>query len=134
MTELLSILTLCLPTVWEIYNDRHGDLNKSSDVIWRIVIGLLAALAVSHLNLIRFVIAFNLSMAINFLLFDYLIAYILIRNGTLEPPKGVKYHWWSYIAKSGFVDNVPFWIKLNLWVKLAIRVVYFGISLLLYLI
>lgn len=132
--EIIAFALLLVPTGWEVFDDRHGDLNKSEDVIWRVATGLVVALIASKLNLIRFIIAFNLSMAMHFLLFDYLIAYVLIKNGTLEPPRGVTYRWWTYVAKAGFVDNVPWWKRLNWSVKLGIRVVYFGISLILYFI
>lgn len=74
-----------------------------------------------------------MSVAIHFLFFDYSIQYILIKNGTLEPPRGVKYHWFTYQAKAGVIDNIGLWRNMNPWVKLCIRVGYFTMALMLFL-
>lgn len=141
--SIVAFILLFAPTIRETWNDRKGDFNKGADVIIRIVIGLLAAL-ISSIILNRYLepfnihhiagrlVAFNMSMAIFFLFFDYLISYILIHNGTIELPRGSKQTWFNYTAKSGFVDRVPWWSKLNPYVKLLIRVVYFILSAVLY--
>lgn len=122
-----------IATIWELWNDRKGDFNKMLDVIIRIALLALEAVA-AHLQLQKpYLVALNLSAAIFFFFFDYLIAFILIRNGTLEPPRGVKYHWFTYVAKDGVVDNVPHWKNANPWLKLAIRTLYLSGSLILFL-
>lgn len=133
MTLSILFLAMALPTVWELWNDRRGDLNKFEDGIWRVTIAAVASIIVKH-SALGFLAAFNLSMAIHFMFFDYIIAYILIKNGTLEPPRGVKYHWFSYTAKSGVIDNLKFWRNMNPWLKLGIRVAYFIISITLFII
>lgn len=133
LLSLLSFLALCLPTALELWNDREGDFNKGADVFVRMFFMAFVGFAVHFAFGMNGLASFNLSAAIFFLTFDYIISYILIRNGTLEPPRGVKYHWWTYEAKAGLVDNIPFWRNMNPWVKLTIRVVYFGISLYLFL-
>ncbi len=135
MTILYTILAvgiLTLPTVFEVYNDRHGDFDKKTDILLRVLLGVVCG-GFNHTMGLQFLIAFNLSMAIFFLVFDYIIAYTLIKNGTLEPPRGVRYHWFRYTAKDGFVDNVPNWKYANPWLKLGIRVLYFTGSLILYI-
>lgn len=122
---MIASLILCVPTIWEVFNDRKGDFNKSFDVLFRIVTMLLASWTVSENFGFNFFASLNLSLAIFFLFFDYVIAYVLIRNGTLEPPKGVKYHWFTYQAKSGVIDNLKFWKSLKPAIKLGIRIAYF---------
>jgi hypothetical protein len=124
---------LALPTVYEISDDAEGDLNKKRDVIYRLLLMISMAFVAHLTGLSNFFVAFNLSLAIHFLFFDYIIQYILIKNGTLEPPKGVTYHWFTYQAKSGVIDNLRFWRNMNKWVKLGIKLAYFTISLILFI-
>lgn len=130
--NILSFICLCMPTVIELFDDRHGDKNKAMDVLYRLMMLAIAATAAVWATHNNFFAAMNLSLAIHFLTFDYAINYILIKNGTLEPPRGVKYHWWTYQAKVGVIDNLKAWKNLNPYVKLLIRVTYFVGSLALY--
>lgn len=130
--SIIAFILLCAPTFWEINDDKRGDLNKKEDVAWRILGGCVVSICAWVFADKNPWLAFNMSMAIFFLFFDYLISYILIHNGTIELPRGSKYTWFNYTAKSGFVDRVPWWSKLNPWIKLLIRVTYFSISAILY--
>lgn len=123
-----------IATIIEIWNDRHGDLNKADDIWFRVPLLFIDAVILYYLNNKNIFICFNLSAAIFFLTFDYSIAYILIKNGTIEPPRGIKYSWFTYVAKKGFVDNVPNWTDCNPWIKLGIRACYFTSALILYFI
>lgn len=129
---IVAFILLCAPTVWELISDRKGDLNKETDVFIRV--GIMAGVStdISHFTWAGFLVSFNLSAAIFFLFFDYAITYILIHNGTIELPRGSKQTWFSYTAKSGFVDRVPNWKDANPWLKLGIRVLYFTGSAILY--
>lgn len=120
--------------ILEVINDRDGDLNKGADVFVRLFFFAFEAWAVHFIFDKPAWAAFLLSTAIFFLFFDYVIAYVLIRNGTLEPPRGVKYHWFSYVAKEGVIDNLKFWKSLKPGIKLGIRIAYFVLSLVLFLI
>ena len=71
-----------------------------------------------------------LSIAIHFAFFDYIIAYILIKNGTIEPPKGVEYHWFTYTGKSGVVDNIRLWREMDPWTKLMARLSLLTVAML----
>lgn len=130
--NIVAFILLFTPTSWELSNDKNGDINKKHDVYIRIILMLAFSFSPRHFEWAKFLISFNMSAAIFFLFFDYLISYILIHNGTIELPRGSKYTWFNYTAKSGFVDRVPWWSKLNPYVKLLIRVVYFGLSAVLY--
>lgn len=129
---ILAFIILIIPTALELYNDRNGDTDKSFDVVLRVLLMLGAAAGCLALHF-SFWLSLNLSVAIFFAFFDYIIAYILIKNGTLEPPRGVKYHWYSYTAKDGIVDNFKFWRKMKPGWKLTIRLAYFTASLLIFL-
>lgn len=131
MTLLIAILLLSSPTAWEIWNDRHGDLNKVTDVAVRLTLmGVTALICDVWFSLIA---SLNLSIAIHFAFFDYIIAYILIKNGTIEPPRGVRIHWFTYVGKSGVVDNFKFWRNMRCGWRFAIRLTYLTVSLLIFL-
>lgn len=121
-----------IATIWEVWNDYDGDKNKPGDVWMRAFLLWIEAVALHLITNGNILLAFNLSIAFFFLIFDYTINYVLIKNGTLEPPRGVRYHWFSYSGKSGVIDNLKFWRNMNPWVKLIIRMCYFILSLILY--
>lgn len=132
LLNIISFACLCVPTAYELFDDKSGDTNKSSDTIYRLILTSGAATAAHYISGENWLTAFNLSFAIFFMFFDYCIAAILIRNGTLEPPRGVRYHWFTFTGKSGVIDNLSFWKTLNPYVKLLIRVTYFVIAIILY--
>lgn len=112
--------------IWEVWNDKDGDFNKGNDIFVRLFLFLMEAMALVLITPWHFVACFMLSIAINFLTFDYIIAYVLIRNKVVEVPGA---HWFSYMGKSGVVDNLKFWRGLNPWVKLLVRVGYFTLAI-----
>lgn len=132
--QILSFILLSVPTAWEIWNDRKGDLNKSEDVFFRVLI----IAVVSTVNVLLFDVPYFasllLSLAIHFAFFDYIIAYILIKNGTIEPSRGIKLHWFTYVAKSGVVDNLKFWRNMRCGWRFAIRLTFLAVSLLIFFI
>lgn len=139
MISLFSLLVVTsielLPTFWEVVDDLRGDENKSFDVFVRVFLCVVAGGLVTVIlrkGMWVFIAATNLSLAMHFLLFDYVLAFMLIKNGTLEPPRGTTYHWFTYTAKKGFVDNIPWWRAANPWLKLAIRCTWFFLSSQLY--
>lgn len=124
---ILSILLLCGPLVFELVDDRQGDTDKTMDVALRIAIGLLASFVAWFTDGRNFLAAFNLSMAIHWMFFDYAINIIL--NKTVYEKK---VNWFTHVGKSGVIDNLKFWKEMNPYVKLGIRVAYFLISVTLY--
>jgi hypothetical protein len=124
----LQILFLCVPTLWELWNDRKGDFNKQADVYIRV--GLMAggAFPIHGFSWFEFASGFFLSAAIFFMFFDYLINIILYRNNVINYA-----NWFSYTGKSGVVDNIPFWKKLNPWLKFSIRLVTLITAIIIYL-
>lgn len=123
---VLSFLLLCVPTIWELRNDANGDANKKQDVLIRATIMLgVSFMCVSFGK--NFFTSLNLSVAIHFAVFDYFINIILYHNNAIDYA-----NWFSYSSKSGVVDNIGFWRKMNPWGKFAIRLGYFIIAIILY--
>lgn len=128
MKEILAILILCLPLIWELWNDRNGDFNKKADVLFRALLIVNAGFIVWGFFNRNLFAAMNLSFAIHWLLFDYLIHIILYRNGVITSTA-----WFKYMGKSSKIDNISWWRNMNPWLRLQIRLTYFLISLYLYL-
>lgn len=124
---ILSLLLLFGPLIFELADDANGDTNKQFDVAIRIAIGLLASFVAWFTDGRNFLAAFNLSMSLHWLIFDYAINAIL--NRTVYEKK---VNWFTHVGKSGVIDNLTFWKEMNPYVKLGIRVAYFLISVILY--
>lgn len=132
-----TVLVFFVAYAWEVSDDDHGDFNKKKDVVTRAVIMFITAALNAALNGRRLSsalwllgISINASVAWFFLLFDYTIAWILIRNKIVEL-KGVS--WFDYLGKVGQVDNWGPWRNLTQKRRLWIRVGYFVISMALYI-
>lgn len=130
--QIIAIINLIVPTGWEVLNDRRGDTNKTQDIFVRYGLGTLAA--VINFFWITGKPVFDsllLSMGIHFMIFDYIIAWWLIRTGKIEAPRGVKYHWFSYVGRSPF-DSL--WTNWNPKVRLVIRAVILATAIAIYII
>lgn len=110
-----------IATLWEAWNDRHGDLNKQTDLIWRVVLILLEAGLLAWFLHKPLVDSILVSSAVFFMCFDYLVGYVLIKNSVVEPRRGTSYSWWTYTAKKGFFDNIKVWRNLSPWAKFSIK-------------
>lgn len=120
-------------TLWEVWNDRHGDLNKAFDVFIRVLLFTAEGVALHFIFHKPLQDCIILSACFFFLVFDYLVCWVLIKNGVIEPRIGGGYTWFNYQAKSGVVDNIPFWKRMNPWVKLWIRLVVFIAAILIFI-
>lgn len=125
--QILSFILLSIPTCYELWNDAKGDLNKKRDVIIRALLMVSAALLCWCLLHQNFFASLNLSVAIFFLLFDYLIILILNHNVYEK-----KVHWFSHLGTSSAIDKLSFWVKLGPWGRFGIRVLYFIGSIILF--
>jgi hypothetical protein len=115
--------------LFEVYQDRHGDLNKSADVAWRVFLIVIEALIVTTITHKPLIYSLLLSSAVFFLFFDYVVTYVLIQNKVIEVPGA---NWFSYTGKKGWFDNLGWW-KSNAWIRLGIKLAYFTISLILFI-
>lgn len=124
---IIAILILCLPLGWELWNDRNGDFNKKADVLFRALLIVNAGFIVWGFFNRNLFAAMNLSFAIHWLLFDYLIHIILYRNGVIVSPE-----WFKYTGKSSKVDNIPIWKSIGPYGRLFVKLFYFLLAVWLY--
>lgn len=125
--EILVFCFLFAPYLFEVWNDREGDLNKVLDVFVRIAISVIVCvinyLATSH----PFFASGLMCFAIFFLLFDYTINAILIRNKVIDSND-----FFSYMGKKGDVDNIKFWRNMHPGWRFAIRMGVMAIAIVIY--
>src|SRR5688500_2110092 len=132
IAHIIAIINLIIPTGWELHNDRNGDFDKTKDVVIRG--SLMIAAAVVNFFWLTGKAVFDsvfLSVGINFMIFDYAIGYWLILKGKIETPRGVVYHWFTYLSGSPF-DKL--WKDWNPWVRFGIRVIVLAAAIVIYII
>lgn len=127
--ELLAFILLLSPLVWELITDARGDFDKRADLLVRGVIAAISATLAYVLTERNILAAFNLSVALHFMLFDYLVAIILYNNGIINDTR-----WFSKLGKSGVIDRLLFWVKAGKWGRFFIRFCYLAIALFLYIV
>jgi hypothetical protein len=118
-----------IATIWEVWNDKFGDTNKSYDVAMRTLLLIAEALLLRLVLRKPFFVCLMLSTAVFFMFFDYIITYVLIQNKVIEVPGA---HWFSYTGKKGWFDNLKLW-RFNPWIRLGIKLAYLLISLILFI-
>lgn len=116
-----------IATLFEAWQDRNGDTNKSQDVWIRALLFVLEGALIKWAFGGNVFLAINLSVAFFFLVFDYLITVILYRNGVITSPA-----WFSYLGKSSKVDKIPIWKSIGPYGRLFVKLFYFLISIWLY--
>lgn len=111
--EILSLLVLCAPLAWELYDDRNGDDHgaKNDDWILRGLLMIVASVIVMFTNPYRnFAQAFILSFAIFTALFPYLVNIVHFKRGVTTDS-----HWWDHLSKTAIPDKwisfLPWWIR-----------------------
>ncbi len=137
LLELLCILLLSIPLIWECWDDRDGDVHwsgldtepKNDDWILRALLMLLSSVAVFFLHPTKnFFQALLMSFAIFTLFFPYLINFIHYKRGVTSDPQ-----WWNHLSKTAIPDKWPAWRGLHWSVRLLILLMFFGIALKVYL-
>lgn len=117
-----------IATIFEAWQDRRGDLDKSRDLWLRILLFVLEGALIKWAFGGNVFLAINLSAAFFFLTFDYLIHIVLYRNGVITSPA-----WFSYLGRSSRVDKIKFWKSIGPYGRLFVKLFYFLISIWLYL-
>lgn len=131
--ELFAFTVLCSALIHELANDAHGDNNKKMDVFVRGIICIASGTFVWIAGVYHLIYDHGLwqsilmAIAIFIMFFDYMIAYILIKN------KVIVGHWFTYMGiSSGVVDRYKPWSSIPPIIKLVIRAAIFFTSLAIY--
>lgn len=116
------IFLFSMPSIVEAWFDRNGEARagKIKDSLILIGVSLLLSLAVWLLLRIPMLKSIALLVAWRLLIFDYLSAYLLIRNGVIVGK------WWGYSGKTSKWDGIIAHIDWRL--RLLIRVILFGVA------
>lgn len=128
----LTILILCIPTVYNLITNRNGRTakQKRKDVVIRVVMiivfGVLTALIRGNYK--QPFDEIFMSFAIFFLVFDYAITTILIHRGIIETKEGA----FSYVGKTSKMDKAKLWVRIGAWGRFAVKMIVFIASLLFY--
>lgn len=139
--EIFAFLELLGPTIWEWVNDKHGENKKEKrhDVPIRMALMVTAAtinailltkmqpelVPYLKLALVQYFKALCMTFALFFLLFDYGINAILLKNGVIEGKD-----MFSYMSKS---DMDQLWAHWHPGCRLALRIVVLALILIIYL-
>jgi hypothetical protein len=127
MSELWGLLLLS-PLGWESIDDHKGDLKHATDVYVRIGIAIIAGLTVYVFTAHTRWSAALLALAVHFFFFDYIVAYILEKNGVIRPGS----HWFTYLGKSSDQDGLKPWVSIGPWGRLIVRSLVLVTSIYLY--
>lgn len=121
--KLILAFVLLLPSVFEIWLDRKGETSdgKRKDTLWLLFVALLLSAFLWKLSDVPPWKTLCLLLGWRLLLFDYLTSWLLIKNDVIVGK------WFTYTGKTSKWDN--FIAKVNPWVRLIVRVVLFGASL-----
>ena len=121
-----------IATLWEVWNDRNGDLNKASDVIIRCLLFVVETLILHYTFKKPVIDCYILTVAVFFFLFDYAVHIAMIRTGTLELPRHL--NWFTYIGKSAVFDRIIIWNRIGGWGRFLVKsLVLIGATILFYL-
>jgi hypothetical protein len=139
--EAIGLALLCVPLIWELWNDKDGDahisraewnanvqmLSKKVDIFARCTMAITASVVNYVLGINSIIPSLFMSGAIHFLIFDYAIVYILIKNGVISPFA----RWWDYLGTKG-MDNYEWWKGKSWQVRMVIKIAVFIIACLIY--
>ncbi len=125
--EIIALLSLSIPLIWELRDDRIKDLTHDRDVFIRWALAAAVAFIVwvsgkhSYIDQHGFFQAAFLSLSLHFLIFDYGEAAQLKHK-----------NWFEYLGKSSKQDQTKWWIHIGAKWRFVIRLVIFSIAIILY--
>lgn len=121
MNEIIAVLLLCVPLIWELIDDKKGDIHPNND--WIIRGGLM--LIASGLTLLFVDRGFFQALSFSFGIFSLFFPYLYNIFNKKKP-------WWNYLNNTAFPDNWEIW-RLTPWpARIFILAIVFGIGLSLY--
>jgi hypothetical protein len=120
MNETIALLILCSPLIWELFDDRKGDIHPNNDWLVRGSIMLAASSIVTFFVDRTFWQALMMSFGIFTLFFPYL--YNIFNN---------KKPWYNYWSKTAIPDKWISWMQwptimfILLWIFGVCASIYF---------
>lgn len=139
LMEVIGLLLLSTPLIWELNNDKDGDAHlvsigfgwtiesKTLDVFFRCGIALIVSWVNWFIGNNGFFQSLFMSFAIHFLFFDYIIIYILKERGIITPSA----KWWDYLGSKG-MDTKEWWKNKTWPVRMAVKIAVFIIACIIY--
>lgn len=130
LIEIICILVLLIPYIWECSDDRNGDDHnaKNDDWILRGLLMLVASVVVFFIHPTKnFFQALFMSFAMFTLFFPYTINIIQYKRGVTNDPR-----WWDHLSKTAIPDKWPAWNGLHWSIRLLLLLMLFGMALKLY--
>lgn len=117
---MISLILCIIPTLWEIWDDRNGETkkDKTRDFLIAVIMYSVIALANWWIFETHPLKSLALTFAFRLLVFDYAIAYVLIKRGVIVG------NWFSYTGKTARWDKLI--ARVNPWLRFAARVVLFA--------
>ncbi len=117
MKEVLAIVLLTIPTVWELFDDRNGDNNHAFDVFVRVGWVVLTAIYpwwIGH----SYFASIAMAGGIFVISFDYLENIINLRRKD----------WFSFLGTSSKQDKIKWWREMKPLNRFLIRVSVFTLT------
>lgn len=102
MKEVLAMVLLCIPTVWELCDDHKGDSNHAFDVFIRVGLVLLMSIFPWYIGH-GYIASIFMAGGIFALVFDYLENAINLRRKD----------WFSFMGTTAKQDQVKWWRNMS---------------------
>lgn len=120
--EVLAILLLCIPTVWELCDDHKGDSNHAFDVFVRCGLVVLVSIFPWYIGH-GYIASIFMAGGIFTISFDYLENAINLRRKD----------WFSYLGTTSVMDKIKPWLEMSPWYRFYLRLTIFTGSLVWYI-
>ena len=123
MKEVLAMALLCIPTAWELFDDRKGDKNHAFDVFVRVgwvVITSIYPWYIGH----SYIASVAMAGGIFTMVFDYLENAINLRRKD----------WFSFLGTSSDQDKIKWWRDMKPTYRFGLRLGIFLITLFFYVV
>ena len=115
MIDWVLLLVLAAPLVWELINDKKGDVHPNNDWLIRGLIAVGASALVSIIGNKSFLQALVMAFGIFTLFFPYLVNIV-----------HKKEKWWSALSLTAWPDKLPYWAGTPWYGRLLILLIIFG--------
>lgn len=122
MKEVIAIGLLCIPTAWELWDDRDGDPNKKLDVFVRCILVAGSAVYPWYIGHGYWASVF-MAGGIFTMVFDYLENKINLKRKD----------WFSFLGTTSEQDKIKWWRNMKPKYRFGLRLGVFLITLFFYI-